>query len=199
MDTGESRKHNIGHNRPHAGREPSFTTSTTYHTNTSNSFTRGSSIGVSIGSSSPPQGLFGFPHHGTGSSITHGSTSGTSTTYGSGLGFGVRCREGLSTDFVDTVPPHPAHSDLFDEIRRDAERSERKFKIFAASLVALCFGVIIWAMLAGSGVETGNDSGSGGRSGKTNSSSSWTFWIPLGPLWIGYGSEGFQWSVQFLF
>jgi hypothetical protein len=44
-------------------------------------------------------------------------------------------------------------------------------------------------MLTGNGDETGSDSGSGSR--KTDTSN------PLGPLWIGYGSEGFPWSVQF--
>ena len=80
------------------------------------------------------------------------------------------------------------------------ERSERQCKIFAATLVTLFLTVVLWAMLTGSGDGTGSDSGSGSGGGKTNSSSSsWTLWIPLGPLSIGYGSEGFQWSVQFWF
>ncbi|KAJ5825291.1 hypothetical protein N7474_002429 [Penicillium riverlandense] len=128
----------------------------------------------------------------------YGGTSGIGTTYGGGLWSDSMRRGGFRPGLEHTAPSRSTHSKAFEDLRRDAEKSDRQFKIFVAAFVALCFGLFVWGMLATSEDETegGNTSG---KMKTNNSSRGWTLWIPLGPLWIGYGSEGFQWSFQLSF
>lgn len=55
------------------------------------------------------------------------------------------------------------------------EREERKMKLFMGLFL---FMIAIWLFLMFRG------------SGRSD----WTIWIPLGPVSIGYGTKGFQWS-----
>ncbi|KAK2814060.1 hypothetical protein FQN50_000464 [Emmonsiellopsis sp. PD_5] len=165
---------------PYAGTGHSSSTSTTYRTSTSSSFgTRsgvGISVGSSVGSSMPPQPLFGPPYHeaplGTMNDGTFGSnTSTTTTTYG---GSGLTTTTHHRQRFGD--------HDAFEKHSALMEREQRKFKIVAGTVVTLLLLFFFYNIFFGE-----------------SSSSGWTIWIPLGPLWVGYGSEGFTWSFQFFF
>ena len=70
--------------------------------------------------------------------------------------------------------------DAHDEFIR---REEQKTKLLAS--VGVLFILLVLALLL---ILTFVGGGSGGKS-------SWSIWIPLGPVLIGYGSEGFQWGI----
>ncbi|KAK2784187.1 hypothetical protein FQN52_009129 [Onygenales sp. PD_12] len=152
---------------PYAGAGQSSSTSTTYQTSTSRSSGTRYGVGYSVGSSLQPQSLFESPYHGTNSTTFGSRTIDTTTTTYGGSGL-------MSTT------THSRLGDPFGKPSPLMEREERKFKIVMAMVVTILLLLFIYAIFFGG-----------------SSSSGWTIWIPLGPLWVGYGSEGFTWSFGF--
>ncbi|KAK1761615.1 hypothetical protein QBC33DRAFT_553541 [Phialemonium atrogriseum] len=202
----DRRKRNIDPALRGPGSGSSSTTTTSYTTSTSTS--RGFNFGV--GNSLPLQAQdssFGFPpgstvSYGGGGSVGPGPRgamyAGSPTMFGSSSGAdGTTTWSTVPSDshavFPSTWPPPPSNS--FTEFQRrsdeEMEREQRRCLIFAAVMFAVVVGIFIVSWLAGGdgGTETGSRS----------STSSWGFWIPLGPLWIGWGSEGFRWAFSFSF
>lgn len=78
----------------------------------------------------------------------------------------------------------------------EMQKEQRRFLIFIAVVFALMFGIFFFGWISG---DEGAVDGAAGAARSGRSSSGWSIWIPLGPLWIGWGPGGFQWSVSFSF
>jgi hypothetical protein len=77
----------------------------------------------------------------------------------------------------------------YDEVWK---REQRKMALFTGIFFAVVFSLFVYSWSSGRSAGEGADAGGTVKS-------SWCFWIPLGPVSIGYGSEGFQWSIMWWF
>ncbi|CAG9988717.1 unnamed protein product [Clonostachys byssicola] len=86
-----------------------------------------------------------------------------------------------------------AHAEDEKRFKKHIDRDFAIFFCFFAFVLVIVLGSYVWGHFGG-----GEASSKQGSPAVTHHSS-WAVWIPLGPLWVGYGSEGFLWSFSLSF
>ncbi|CAH0019813.1 unnamed protein product [Clonostachys rhizophaga] len=87
-----------------------------------------------------------------------------------------------------------AHAEAEKRFKKHMDRDFAIFCCFALLVLVVVLGSYVWGNFSG-----GEAASNQGSPAVTHKSSSWAIWIPLGPLWVGYGSEGFLWSFSLSF
>lgn len=87
-----------------------------------------------------------------------------------------------------------AHAEAEKRFKKHLDRDFTIFFRFALLVFVVVLGSYVWGNFSG-----GEAASNKGSPAVTYKRSSWAIWIPLGPLWVGYGSEGFSWSFSLSF
>lgn len=85
------------------------------------------------------------------------------------------------------------HAVAEKNFKKQMDRDLAIFLCFFFVVLVLVLGTYVWGHFSG-----GKATSKQGSPAVTHKSS-WAIWIPLGPLWVGYGSEGFLWSFSLSF
>ncbi|CAH0046617.1 unnamed protein product [Clonostachys solani] len=163
-----------------------YTTTYTSGTTSSRSFTMG------VGTGTPPLSSLQQRHQ---------HDLGFRDQLGSALGDTARTSwrtESTSTTYNESPSEfrerhHTVHAEAENRLKKTVDRDFAIFFCFFVFVLVIVFGSYVWGNFSGG--KATNNLGTQAITQK----SSWAIWIPLGPLWVGYGSEGFLWSFSLSF
>ncbi|KAH8897747.1 hypothetical protein GQ53DRAFT_450352 [Thozetella sp. PMI_491] len=184
MDGGQGRRRQSERDGVTVTSERIFTTETTHGSSSSRSVSFGFGGGA-------PDGMFASSAHSA--QFDHG----LGDSYGWALDRPNRFSRGAGNHRGFSGGQHPdiaqarglaSSNDAMDRMTTLSKR-DQWIRILFALFFIIGFAFFLYAVFSG---------GSSQAEQGSQRTSSWCIWIPLGPwFWVGYGSEGFQWSFQF--